>query len=163
VSSYEDCVWCDVLNIDAAHILLGRSWLYDLDITSLGKFNTYEFKFKGKKIVLKFAKLKSNVGNNKEGTITDKNNKTPCYLRTRFHFLPESPIDGSLTSRNFLDLLPLPLGISPIVTVEPHAPHLHELHDHNTRQITIDNYNYQSTAESHKWLQELAIGDEVLI
>jgi len=34
MSSYEDCVWCDVLDIDTAHILLGRSWLYDLDVTS---------------------------------------------------------------------------------------------------------------------------------
>ena len=29
--------------------------------------------------------------------------------------------------------------------------------------MTINNYNYQSAAESHKRLQELAIGDEVLI
>ena len=42
-------------------------------------------------------------------------------------------------------------------------PHLHESHDHNTRQMTINNYNYQSAAKSHKRLQELAIDDEVLI
>jgi len=70
MSSYEDRVWYNILYIDVAHILLGRSWLYDLDVTSLGIFNTYEFKFKEKKIVLKPAKLKSNVGN-KEGIITD--------------------------------------------------------------------------------------------
>ena len=29
--------------------------------------------------------------------------------------------------------------------------------------MAISNYNYQSTAESHKWLLDLAIGDEVLI
>jgi len=40
--------------------------LYDLDVTSLGKSNTYEFKFKIKKTVLKPAKPKLNVGNNKE-------------------------------------------------------------------------------------------------
>ena len=78
--------------------------------------------------------------------------------------MPESPIDGSnLKSRNFLGLLPLPLDISHIITIEPPAPYLHELHDHNTRQMIINNYNYQSTAESHKRLQELAINDEVLI
>ena len=52
MSSYEDHVWRDVLNIDAAHILLGRPWLYDLNVTSLGRSNTYEFKFNGKKTVL---------------------------------------------------------------------------------------------------------------
>jgi len=77
MSSCEDHVWCDVLDIDATHILLGRSWLHDLDVISLGRSNTCEFKFNEKKIVLKPVKLKSNVGNNKEGTITAKDNKTP--------------------------------------------------------------------------------------
>ena len=58
MSSYKDRVWCDVLDIDVAHILIGRSWLYDLDVTSLDKSNTYEFKFNRKKIVLKPAKPK---------------------------------------------------------------------------------------------------------
>jgi len=48
MSNCEDHVWCDVLDIDAAHILLGRPWLYDLDVTSLGRCNTYEFKWNGK-------------------------------------------------------------------------------------------------------------------
>ena len=37
MSSYEDRVWCDVLEMVIAHILLGRPWLYDFDVTSLGK------------------------------------------------------------------------------------------------------------------------------
>jgi len=106
--------------------------LYDLDVTSLDKSNTYEFKFK--KIMLKPIKSKSNVGNNKEETITDKNNKIPCYLVTRSYFSPESPISGStLSSRNSVGLLPFLLGIPHIVTVEPHATHLDELHDYNTK------------------------------
>ena len=76
----------------------------------------------------------------------------------------ESPINESTPRfRNSLSFLPLSLGISLIVTVETSAPHLHELHEHNTRQMTINNYNYQSAAESHKRLQDLVIDDEVLI
>ena len=37
MSSYEDHVWCDVLDIDVVHILLCRPWLYDLDVTNLGR------------------------------------------------------------------------------------------------------------------------------
>ena len=70
--------------------------MYDLDVTSLGKSNTNAFKFKEKKIVLKPIKPKSNVGNNREGTITDKDNKAPCYLVTRSHFSPDSPLMGLL-------------------------------------------------------------------
>ena len=40
MSSYEDHIWCDVLDIDATHVLLGRPWLYDLDVTNLGMSNT---------------------------------------------------------------------------------------------------------------------------
>jgi len=29
--------------------------------------------------------------------------------------------------------------------------------------MTINNYDYEFAAESHKWLQDLAIGDEMLI
>ena len=90
VSSYEDRVSCDVLDIDTAHILLRRPWLYDLDVTSLGRSNTYEFKFNRKKIVLKPAKPKSNVGDNKERTVNAKDSETLCYLVNNSHFSPES-------------------------------------------------------------------------
>jgi len=53
--------------------------LYELDVTNLGRSNTYEHTFKGKKTVLNPAMPKSNVRNNKEGTVTDKDNKTLCY------------------------------------------------------------------------------------
>ena len=123
--------------------------MYDLNVISLGRSNTYEFKFKGKKIVLKPAN--PSVGNNKERTITKITDKT--YLVIRTHFSPESPIDGStLRSRNSLGLLPLPLSILPIATVESCAPHLYKLHEHKTGQMTISNCNYQSAAESQKWL-----------
>jgi len=45
MSSYENRVYYDVLDITDAHILLSRPWLYDLDVTSLDRSNTYEFKF----------------------------------------------------------------------------------------------------------------------
>lgn len=32
--------------MDVTHILLGRPWLYDLDVTNHGRENTYVFKYK---------------------------------------------------------------------------------------------------------------------
>ena len=46
---------------------------------------------------------------------------------------------------------------------ESFAQHLHELHEHIKMQIAISNNNYKSTADSHKRLQEFAIGDGVMI
>ena len=61
--------------MDITHILLSRPWLYNLDMMSLSRSNTFEFKFKEKKIVLKPVKSKSNVGNNNKTTDANKNNK----------------------------------------------------------------------------------------
>ena len=48
MSNYEDHVSCDILDIDIAYILLGRAWLYNLDVISQGRYNTHEFKLKKK-------------------------------------------------------------------------------------------------------------------
>lgn len=38
--------------MDVGHIILGRTWLYDLDVTLYGRPNTCVLEFKGKKIRL---------------------------------------------------------------------------------------------------------------
>ena len=30
---YKDQTWCDVMTMDACHLLLGRPWLYDMRVT----------------------------------------------------------------------------------------------------------------------------------
>jgi len=49
MSSYHDQVWYDILDMDVAHILLVRLWLYDLDVISFGRSNTHEFKINEKR------------------------------------------------------------------------------------------------------------------
>jgi len=36
---YKDKIWCDVVMIDVGQIILGRSWLYDNDVTIHGRSN----------------------------------------------------------------------------------------------------------------------------
>jgi hypothetical protein len=50
--TYKDDIWCDVLPMDVEHIILGRPWLYDLDVTLHGRSNSCSFVFEGKKIKL---------------------------------------------------------------------------------------------------------------
>lgn len=47
---YKDEVVCDVLEMDACHILLGRPWQYDVNATHHGKDNVYEFLWQSKMI-----------------------------------------------------------------------------------------------------------------
>ncbi|XP_074299731.1 uncharacterized protein LOC141630886 [Silene latifolia] len=53
MGSYSDEVLCDVVPMDACHVLLGRPWLFDRDVLHHGRRNEYELRDKGKKIVLK--------------------------------------------------------------------------------------------------------------
>ena len=52
IGSYLDTVCCDVVPMDACHLLLGRPWQFDKDATHRGKSNTYSFEFKGRTVTL---------------------------------------------------------------------------------------------------------------
>ncbi|XP_075665053.1 uncharacterized protein LOC142634648 [Castanea sativa] len=56
--TYKAEIWCDVIPMDVGHIILGRPWLYDLDVTLHGQSNSCSFMFEGKKIVLNPLKSK---------------------------------------------------------------------------------------------------------
>ena len=47
-----------MIPMDVRHIILGRPWLYDLDVIFHGRSNSCSFMFEGKKIVLNPLKLK---------------------------------------------------------------------------------------------------------
>ncbi|XP_074278589.1 uncharacterized protein LOC141602181 [Silene latifolia] len=49
---YKYEVLCDVVPMDACHLLLGRPWEYDRNTTHQGKDNVYIFKHQGKKVTL---------------------------------------------------------------------------------------------------------------
>jgi hypothetical protein len=49
---YKDKTWCDVVAMDACHLLLGRPWQYDRSAHHDGRKNTYSFMFSAMKITL---------------------------------------------------------------------------------------------------------------
>ena len=73
--------------MDVVHILLGRPWLYHLDVTSFGKSNTYTSLFNGKKIVLTPSPHKSQTNNQKNGSVTDKKNKKSLNFVSKSHVI----------------------------------------------------------------------------
>jgi len=58
-------------------------------VINFGNSNIYEFKFNGKKIMLKHVKPKSAV-KNKAGTVTDNESKKLLHLVIKSQFLWES-------------------------------------------------------------------------
>lgn len=51
-NNYTDHIWCDVVPMDACHLLLGRPWQYDRSITFDGRKNTYSFSLGNRRITL---------------------------------------------------------------------------------------------------------------
>ncbi|GJS99794.1 retrovirus-related pol polyprotein from transposon TNT 1-94 [Tanacetum coccineum] len=54
---YFDNVWCDVVSMDACHVLLGRPWQFDRCITHDGRSNTYSFNKDNVKVTLVPSKV----------------------------------------------------------------------------------------------------------
>ncbi|GJV26739.1 putative CCCH-type zinc finger family protein [Tanacetum coccineum] len=52
ISSYVDEIWCDVIPMDALHVLLGHPWLFDHRVMHDGYQNTYSFNHNDRRIVL---------------------------------------------------------------------------------------------------------------
>ena len=50
---YQDSVTCDIVDMDACHILFGHPWQHDVDAANRGKRNIYMFTWEGKKIAMK--------------------------------------------------------------------------------------------------------------
>lgn len=49
---YSNEIWCDILPMDACHVLLGRPWQFDHRVIHDGYWNTYSFTHNDRKIVL---------------------------------------------------------------------------------------------------------------
>ncbi|XP_056855374.1 uncharacterized protein LOC130504765 [Raphanus sativus] len=52
IGRYEDEILCDVIPMEASHILLGRPWQFDRRVTHNGFTNKHTFEFNGKKTTL---------------------------------------------------------------------------------------------------------------
>ncbi|RDX81425.1 hypothetical protein CR513_37894, partial [Mucuna pruriens] len=53
LGKYCDEVLCDVIPMEATHILLGRPWQYDRKVTHNGITNRFSFTYMGQKVTLK--------------------------------------------------------------------------------------------------------------
>jgi hypothetical protein len=47
IGSYKDEILCDVIPMDVCHVLLGRSWKYDMNVIHDGRKNTYTLEKNG--------------------------------------------------------------------------------------------------------------------
>jgi len=75
--TYSNKIWCNVVTMVVGHIILGRSWLYDIDVTIYGCSNSCSFVYEGKKI--KLTPLRSGPTLETKQTEASSNKKALTY------------------------------------------------------------------------------------
>ncbi|XP_074288680.1 uncharacterized protein LOC141613836 [Silene latifolia] len=134
--SYNDDILCDVVPMEACHVLLGRPWQYDRDVVHRGRSNEYELVSKGKRIIFKpmtpseVRSMSAKRGRTASMTMlaSEKEvneaivNGNQVYLMVVNDTPRNGDKDGRLTSllEEFKDVFPeeLPAGLPPIRGVE---------------------------------------------
>ena len=167
MGDYKDEIYCEVLPMDVAHVLLGRPWLYDLNVTNFGKDNIYLFKYKGKNIILRLAKPKGWNGKRDISKILEQNLhilKCKKFEREGIEtsmclalVAKEVPSDSSIVG------VPLPPHMRVSKPAENFAKHIHDLHDEIRGKISLSNEEYKLTTDVHRRYKEFNVGDYVMV
>ena len=133
IGSYLDQILCDVLDMSACHILLGRPWQYDRRVKHDGYTNIYTLRHEGK--------LKDLIPLPPHKAISPPKIKQPMHLISRKSYVKEIKQSGhcwilftkeielgeAIVPREikpiieeFIDVFPdeLPLGLPPIRGIE---------------------------------------------
>ncbi|KAK0603871.1 hypothetical protein LWI29_009599 [Acer saccharum] len=67
---YQEEVACDVVDMDAGHVLLGRPWQFDVDITYRGRDNVCVFSWGGRRIAM--VPKRGSVGSSTKATVNEQ-------------------------------------------------------------------------------------------
>ncbi|XP_074283269.1 uncharacterized protein LOC141607822 [Silene latifolia] len=136
MGSYNEDILCDVVPMDACHVLLGRPWQYDRDVVHRGRSNEYELVSKGKRIIFKpiapseVRSMSAKRGKDASMTILASEQEVDEAIvdgdQVYLMVVNETPSDGEKDERltslleEFKDVFPeeLPSGLPPIRGIE---------------------------------------------
>lgn len=128
-----DSVWCDVVPMDACHLLLGRPWKFDRVVIHDGRLNTYSFIFENAKIALHSAPPRHPSTGNNSSIMLLSRPEFECELRTAPYVIlllsiecedsmQITPPRVAALIQEFADVFPkeLPSGLPPLRDIQHH-------------------------------------------
>ncbi|PKI53869.1 hypothetical protein CRG98_025764 [Punica granatum] len=134
-SRYRDSVWCEVVMMDACH-LLGRPWQFDRSVNHDGQTNKYSFTHKGLKIVLVPNRDRGAFEPKPTDPVTATNLLSLARFQEELHdaefmfaFVGREVVEEGLTSCESLPILKefqdvfheeLPNGLPPLRDIQHH-------------------------------------------
>ena len=132
MEDYKDEIYCTVLPMDVAHVILGLHWLYDLNVTNFGKDDIYSFKYKGKSIILRPTKPKGCNGKHDIFKLPKQNLhilKCKTFERKGIETgLCLALVTKEVSSDSLIVDVSLPPHMCVFEPVENFAKHIHDLH-----------------------------------
>jgi len=72
---YKDKIWCNIVTINVGHVILGRPWLDDRDVTIYDRSNMCYFEHEGKKIKLLPREPKAEPSESKPAAVKKTNSQ----------------------------------------------------------------------------------------
>jgi len=123
---YKYKILCDVNTMNVGQVMLGRSWLFDKNVTIYGRSNMCQFENKGKQI--KLLPLRPTIGQPRQ-IFTLALLPTPPSLPIMAIALSLSPTSHAYPVRKLLPpLLPTPSYYQVFESASASHKHVHKLH-----------------------------------
>jgi hypothetical protein len=97
IGSYHDVVECDVVPMQACHILLGTLWQFDKDSMHHGRLNQYSFMHHDKKIVLHHMSLEAIMHND---VVAARKTKSHDHAEIANHIAAKDSVKHEKTHSN---------------------------------------------------------------
>jgi hypothetical protein len=99
IGPYHDVVECDVVPMQACHILLGRLWQFDKDSIHHGRLNQYSFLYHDKKLVLHSMSPEAIMDND---VAAARKTKSHDHAKIANHIAAKDGVKHEKTHTNFV-------------------------------------------------------------